>query len=63
MKLSLVVPCYNESGSVHLFLDAVIGDFEGCGYDYEVIFVNDGSRDNTLFRPASPRMMARFRSM
>ena len=50
MKLSLVVPCYNESGSVHLFLDAVIGDFEGCGYDYEVIFVNDGSRDNTLFQ-------------
>ena len=48
MKLSLVVPCYNESGSVHLFLDAVIADFDGCGYDYEVIFVNDGSRDATL---------------
>ena len=50
MKLSLVVPCYNEADSVHLFLDAVIGDFEGCGYDYEVIFVNDGSRDKTLFQ-------------
>ena len=50
MKLSLVAPCYNEAESVHLFLDAVIADFEGCGYDYEVIFVNDGSRDNTLFR-------------
>lgn len=50
MKLSLVVPCYNESGSVHLFLDAVIADFDGCGYDYEVIFVNDGSGDNTLFQ-------------
>ena len=50
MKLSLVVPCYNESGSVHLFLDAVLADFDGCGYDFEVIFVNDGSRDNTLFQ-------------
>ena len=50
MKLSLVVPCYNESGSVHLFLDAVLQDFAGCGYDYEVIFVNDGSRDDTLFQ-------------
>ena len=50
MKLSLVVPCYNEAESVHLFLDAVIADFDGCGYDYEVIFVNDGSRDNTLFQ-------------
>ena len=50
MKLSLVVPCYNESGSVHLFMDAVLTDFAGCGYDYEVIFVNDGSSDNTLFQ-------------
>ena len=50
MKLSLVVPCYNEADSVHLFLDAVIGAFDGCGYDYEVIFVNDGSRDKTLFQ-------------
>ncbi len=50
MKLSLVVPCYNEAESVHLFLDAVVGAFEGCGYDYEVVFVNDGSRDNTLFQ-------------
>ena len=50
MKLSLVVPCYNEAESVKLFLDAVLVDFDGCGYDYEVIFVNDGSRDNTLFQ-------------
>ncbi len=50
MKLSLVVPCYNETESVKLFLDAVLADFDGCGYDYEVIFVNDGSRDNTLFQ-------------
>ena len=50
MKLSLVVPCYNEAESVKLFLDAVLADFDGCGYDYEIIFVNDGSRDNTLFQ-------------
>ena len=50
MKLSLVVPCYNEAESDKLFLDAVLADFDGCGYDYEVIFVNDGSRDNTLFQ-------------
>jgi len=48
MKLSLVVPCYNEAENVFAFQDAVIGAFEGCGYDYEIIFVNDGSRDATL---------------
>ena len=50
MKLSLVVPCYNEAESVKLFQQAVIGAFEGCGYDYEIIFVNDGSKDHTLFQ-------------
>ena len=48
MKLSLVVPCYNEAENVHVFQDAVISAFDGCGYDYEIIFVNDGSRDTTL---------------
>ena len=48
MKLSLVVPCYNEAENVAAFQEAVIGAFDGCGYDYEVIFVNDGSRDATL---------------
>ena len=49
MKLSLVVPCYNEAENVDMFQDAVIGAFADCGYDYEIIFVNDGSRDATLF--------------
>ena len=48
MKLSLVVPCYNEAENVAAFQDAVIGAFDGCGYDYEIVFINDGSRDATL---------------
>lgn len=48
MKLSLVVPCYNEEGNVPLFYDAVKKDFEGSGIDYELVFVNDGSRDGTF---------------
>ena len=48
MKLSLIVPCYNEAENVQAFQDAVIGAFSGCGYDYEIIFINDGSRDATL---------------
>ena len=48
MKLSLVVPCYNEAENVAAFEEAVMTAFSGCGYDYEVIYVNDGSRDATL---------------
>ena len=48
MKLSLVVPCYNEAENVAAFSQAVISAFDGCGYDYEIVFVNDGSKDATL---------------
>ncbi len=48
MKLSLVVPCYNEADNVKNFHDAVVTAFEGCGYDYEIVFIDDGSRDATL---------------
>ena len=44
--LSIVVPCYNEEESVKLFLSeiqSILAD-----YNFEVIFVNDGSSDNTL---------------
>lgn len=48
MKLSLVVPCYNEAENVVPFRDAVIQAFEGCGYDYEIVFIDDGSKDATF---------------
>lgn len=48
MKLSLVVPCYNETENVAAFQDAAISAFSGCGYDFEIVFVDDGSRDATL---------------
>ena len=48
MRLSLIVPCYNEAENVAAFQDAVIAAFEDCGYDYEIVFINDGSKDATL---------------
>ena len=48
MKLSLIVPCYNEAENVANFQAAVISAFEGCGYDYEIVFIDDGSKDATL---------------
>lgn len=48
MKLSLVVPCYNEAENVSLFQEAVLSAFRDCGYDYEIVYIDDGSRDATL---------------
>lgn len=48
MKLSLVVPCYNEAENVAPFQQAVMAAFDGCGYDYELVYINDGSKDATL---------------
>ena len=48
MKLSFVVPCYNEAENVAAFQAAVIKAFDGCGYDYEIVFVDDGSNDATF---------------
>ena len=47
MKLSLVVPCYNEEGNVEKFYSEVKRVFEGKVEDYEFVFVNDGSKDKT----------------
>ncbi len=48
MKLSLVVPCYNEQDNVELFYEETVKAFNNAGFDYEFVFVNDGSRDKTL---------------
>ena len=48
MKLSLVVPCYNEAENIKLFQDAAIQTFSKCDYDYEIVFIDDGSTDATM---------------
>ena len=47
MKLSLVVPCYNEAENVAEFQKTVIQTFENEAYEYEIVFVDDGSSDAT----------------
>ena len=48
MKLSLIVPCYNEEECIKPFYAAYKKAFEDTDYKRELIFVNDGSTDNTL---------------
>ncbi len=47
MKLSLVVPCYNEEENIRPFFDTVVSVFADRLSDTELIFVDDGSRDRT----------------
>jgi glycosyltransferase involved in cell wall biosynthesis len=46
--VSLVVPVFNEEESIDLYLDTVPPLMERDGFRFEIVFVNDGSRDNTL---------------
>ena len=58
MKLSLVVPCYNEAENVEAFLAACRKAFDGVLPSYELIFINDGSRDDTWERLKQLRRQA-----
>lgn len=48
MKLSLIVPCYNEQDNVQEFYHCTKACFLGKLDNYEIVFVNDGSTDKTL---------------
>lgn len=47
MKLSLIVPCYNEQDNVEEFYNQVNKVFCNRIEDYEFVFVDDGSSDDT----------------
>lgn len=46
-KYSIIVPAYNEEKSLQLFYDTVTPLFDSLQEEYEMVFVNDGSRDGT----------------
>ena len=45
--LSVVIPAYNEEGSIARAVERIGGVLEGGGVGYELIFVDDGSQDGT----------------
>ena len=47
-KLSIIVPCYNEGENVALFFDESKKSLDKIKYKKEFIFINDGSKDNTI---------------
>jgi glycosyltransferase involved in cell wall biosynthesis len=48
MKLSLIIPVYNEEENLPLLMDAIYAAIEPLNQEWEVIFVDDGSRDRSV---------------
>jgi glycosyltransferase involved in cell wall biosynthesis len=46
-KVSIVIPSFNEAGNIPKLVERVEHVMMGTAYDYELIFVNDGSSDET----------------
>ena len=55
-KVSVLIPCYNEEKSLPILYDELLQVIDNChiqllgeaNYEWEILFVNDGSKDNTL---------------
>lgn len=47
MKVSLIVPVFNEEQAINLFYQAVRQQLSLGDYEVEIVFVNDGSSDQT----------------
>ena len=47
-KLTVVIPAFNEAKTIESTVNEVTSFLTGKGYSYEVIIVDDGSKDDTL---------------
>lgn len=47
-KITLVVPCFNEQEALPIFYHEATSVMIKIDYEYELLFINDGSKDNTL---------------
>ena len=65
--ISVCVPIYNEEDSVGPLYEAIVAALEPSGYGFEIVLVDDGSKDDTIPRlrriaAADPRVVVvRFR--
>lgn len=48
IQISLVVPLYNEEENIRLLYDKIYAVLDGLGQPYEMVFVDDGSKDRTF---------------
>ncbi len=46
--LSIIVPCYNEEKNINIIYNTIVKIFHNKKISFEIVFVNDGSCDNTI---------------
>jgi len=61
MDLSIIVPLYNEEASVKPLYQAIYQAVHPMGLDYEILFVDDGSKDGTI--PAAQQIAHKNREL
>lgn len=54
MKISFVVPVYNEEKELNQFYEILTSTINNMEHDYEIIFIDDGSNDST------PKLLKEF---
>lgn len=47
-KVSLIIPCFNEQEALPFFYKEASKVMQSLNYNYEFLFINDGSKDDTL---------------
>jgi glycosyltransferase involved in cell wall biosynthesis len=47
-SLSIVIPVYNESSNLALMIHSIKNAMKGLNYTYTIIFVDDGSDDDSI---------------
>ena len=50
MKLSVIVPCFNEEAGINEFYDSLVSSLKKEKITYEIIMINDGSTDDTSLK-------------
>jgi len=46
-QVSVVLPVFNEEGNLHRLMEELLPAVRGLGRSFEILFVNDGSRDRS----------------
>lgn len=55
---SLIIPVYNEEAIIEEIVKRSVAAIEGFTIDYEILFVNDGSTDNTILKLKEARKIS-----